>query len=158
LLAERELALSSFINQLQSVAKDLAEDDSDAVRLMSMARSKGLTVDTAILLGVDSDTVPSPRREFRGGASDPLCGDDSCDRVLRNHICPTPNRTHRQAWGGGTKENPFRLSHGTTWRAESPGWPCVRRVSLSRTLGVRIQILPVEFGRRAEPPRVAVLL
>lgn len=61
---ETDTALASFINQLQPLARDLAEDDSDAVRLMSMARSKGLTVNTAILMAVDNDTVPSPRGLF----------------------------------------------------------------------------------------------
>lgn len=56
-----EGGIASFLNQLQPLAKDIALNDSNAVRLMSMGQSKGLTVNTAILLGVDDDTVPNPR-------------------------------------------------------------------------------------------------
>jgi DNA helicase-2/ATP-dependent DNA helicase PcrA len=61
LMDEPEPSLSAFINQLQAEAKNLAESAPDAVRLMSMAQSKGLTVNSTILLGVDDDTLPSPK-------------------------------------------------------------------------------------------------
>jgi DNA helicase II / ATP-dependent DNA helicase PcrA len=56
-----EEGIASFLNQLQPLAKDITLNDTSAVRLMSMGQSKGLTVNTAILLGVDNDTVPNPR-------------------------------------------------------------------------------------------------
>jgi len=56
-----EPSLNAFITQFASLALDLAEEDDDAVRLMTMASSKGLTVNTTILLGVDNATMPSPK-------------------------------------------------------------------------------------------------
>jgi DNA helicase-2/ATP-dependent DNA helicase PcrA len=62
LLAENsDMSLSSFVTQFSQRALDLAESDETCVRVMSMSSSKGLTVDTTILLAVDDDTVPSPR-------------------------------------------------------------------------------------------------
>ena len=55
-----DAGLGRFINQLQPLALDLANIQDGAVRLMSMAQSKGLTVNTAILMAVDDDTVPLP--------------------------------------------------------------------------------------------------
>ena len=60
LVANGETALYDFINQLPALAVDLADDDPDSVRLMTMASSKGLTVNTAILLSVDDSTLPHP--------------------------------------------------------------------------------------------------
>jgi DNA helicase-2/ATP-dependent DNA helicase PcrA len=56
-----EPALRDFVGQFGQRAIDLAENDPEAVRVMSMASSKGLTVDTAILLGIDDATMPAPR-------------------------------------------------------------------------------------------------
>ena len=55
-----DAGLGGFINQLQPLAHDLADTQEGAVRLMSMAQSKGLTVNTAILMAVDDDTIPLP--------------------------------------------------------------------------------------------------
>lgn len=55
-----DAGLGGFINQLQPLAFDLANSQGGAVRLISMAQSKGLTVNTAILMAVDDDTIPLP--------------------------------------------------------------------------------------------------
>ena len=49
-----DAGLGGFINQLQPLALDLSNAQDGAVRLMSM----GLTVNTAILMAVDDDTIP----------------------------------------------------------------------------------------------------
>ena len=51
------LSIASCIDSLATAGGT----ELNAVRLMSMGQSKGLTVNTAILLGVDDDTVPNPR-------------------------------------------------------------------------------------------------
>ncbi|WP_419847490.1 UvrD-helicase domain-containing protein [Candidatus Poriferisocius sp.] len=56
----QDAGLGGFINQFQPLALDLANNQDGAVRLMSMAQSKGLTVNTAILMAVDDDTIPLP--------------------------------------------------------------------------------------------------
>ena len=61
LLEGGETSLGGFVNQLGPMALDLADNEDGAVRLMTMARSKGLTVNTAIMLAVDDSTLPSPR-------------------------------------------------------------------------------------------------
>ncbi len=66
--------LSGLLNQLEPVGGDLAVQETGGIRLMSMAKSKGLTVDTAIVLGVEEGIVPFPRGdqdEERPLASDP---------------------------------------------------------------------------------------
>ncbi len=55
-----DAGIGGFINQLQPLALDLANTQDGAVRLMSMGQSKGLTVNTAILMAVDDDTIPHP--------------------------------------------------------------------------------------------------
>ena len=55
-----DAGIGGFINQLQPLALDLANAQDGAVRLMSMRKSKGLTVNTAILMAVDDDTIPLP--------------------------------------------------------------------------------------------------
>lgn len=58
--SDHDAGLGGFVNQLQPLAMDLATEEEGAVRLMSMAQSKGLTVNTAILMAVDDDTIPLP--------------------------------------------------------------------------------------------------
>lgn len=58
--SSRDAGIGGFINQLQPLALDLANTQGGAVRVMSMAQSKGLTVNTAILMAVDDDTIPLP--------------------------------------------------------------------------------------------------
>jgi DNA helicase-2/ATP-dependent DNA helicase PcrA len=53
--------LAGLLAQLEPVGKDLAAATSGGVRMMTMAQSKGLTVNTAITLGVEDGIIPMPR-------------------------------------------------------------------------------------------------
>lgn len=59
-----DATLSTVANQLEVLGKDFAFSEGGGVRLMPIARSKGLTVDTAILIGVESGLMPLPRGHF----------------------------------------------------------------------------------------------
>jgi superfamily I DNA/RNA helicase len=50
--------LGSYLGQVGPLARDLALARSDGVRIMTLAGSKGLTVDAAILCGLESGLVP----------------------------------------------------------------------------------------------------
>lgn len=56
--------LSAFLNDFEPTAKELLTGTADGVRIITMGMSKGLTVDTAIILGVDSNTIPAPRGQW----------------------------------------------------------------------------------------------
>lgn len=57
--------LASFLSQLEPTGKELARSEEGAVRLMSMSASKGLTVNTAITVGVEEGVVPLPVADLR---------------------------------------------------------------------------------------------
>lgn len=60
-VVDREDGLGRFLSQVQPVGKDLRSGRAaGAVRLMSMASSKGLTVRAAIVVGVEQGVVPLP--------------------------------------------------------------------------------------------------
>lgn len=50
--------LQDFLNQLEPVGKDLATEESGGVRLMNISKSKGLTADTAIIMGLEEGLIP----------------------------------------------------------------------------------------------------
>jgi len=52
--------LGYFLGQLEPVAKDLATQ-SKSVRIMSMTSSKGITVNTCIVMGVERGIIPHPK-------------------------------------------------------------------------------------------------
>ncbi len=54
------LSLDSLLSQLQPVGKDILQSRADGVRIMTMVGSKGLTVEAAILVGVEEDVIPLP--------------------------------------------------------------------------------------------------
>jgi DNA helicase-2/ATP-dependent DNA helicase PcrA len=54
-------ALSGLINEFQSLLKELTSTGIDGVQLMTMGMSKGLTVNTAIVMGAEAGNIPSPR-------------------------------------------------------------------------------------------------
>jgi len=58
-----EDGLGYFLGQLEPVGKDLASN-ANAVRIMSMSSSKGITVNTAIVMGVESGIIPLPNGEL----------------------------------------------------------------------------------------------
>jgi len=60
-VVDREDGLGRFLSQIQPVGKDTRSGRAaGAVRLMSMASSKGLTVRAAIVVGVEQGVVPLP--------------------------------------------------------------------------------------------------
>ena len=56
-----ESGLTGLLNQLEPLGRDLATAETGGVRLMSMARSKGLTAHTVVVLGVEAGLVPFTR-------------------------------------------------------------------------------------------------
>lgn len=54
-----EGGLANFLGQLEPVGKDLATR-ADAVRIMTMTASKGLTVDSVFVMGVEAGITPLP--------------------------------------------------------------------------------------------------
>ncbi len=50
--------LASFLSQLEPVGRDLAAAEGRGVRVMTMNSSKGLTVNTSLVLGVEEGIVP----------------------------------------------------------------------------------------------------
>lgn len=58
---DREEGLGRFLSQVQPIGRDIRSGrTAGAVRLMSMASSKGLTVRAAIVVGVEEGVVPHP--------------------------------------------------------------------------------------------------
>lgn len=55
-----EQGLGHFLSQLEPVARDLATQ-SDLVRIMSITSSKGITVNTCIVMGVERGIIPHPK-------------------------------------------------------------------------------------------------
>lgn len=53
--------LAGLLSQLETVGKDLASSEGSGVRVMTMNGSKGLTVNTSIVLGVEEGIVPLDR-------------------------------------------------------------------------------------------------
>jgi DNA helicase-2/ATP-dependent DNA helicase PcrA len=62
---DRTEGLGRFIGQIQPVGKDLRSGrPAQAIRLMTMASSKGLTVRVAIVVGVEEGIIPRPGEEL----------------------------------------------------------------------------------------------
>jgi DNA helicase-2/ATP-dependent DNA helicase PcrA len=56
-------SLARFISDIEPMAKEIISNSAEGVRVMSMAQSKGLTVNTAIVMGVEDGNIPAPRGE-----------------------------------------------------------------------------------------------
>jgi superfamily I DNA/RNA helicase len=56
--------LGRFVSQIAPLGKDLAQAESGGVRFMSMASSKGLTVEVTIVVGVEQDLIPRKGSEL----------------------------------------------------------------------------------------------
>jgi DNA helicase-2/ATP-dependent DNA helicase PcrA len=54
----RGASLAAYLGQIEPLGKDFALAETDAVRFMTMTKAKGLTVNTAVLLGVEDGWVP----------------------------------------------------------------------------------------------------
>jgi len=59
-LVETAQPLGRYLGQITPLGKDLAASQSEGVRIMSMASSKGLTVRAAIVAAVENDIIPRP--------------------------------------------------------------------------------------------------
>lgn len=59
-IAEASETLGRFLGQIQPLGADLGSARGDGVRFMSMAASKGLTVEAAIVVGVEEGLIPRP--------------------------------------------------------------------------------------------------
>lgn len=59
-ISEEGQKLSRFLSQIEPLGKDLTLAQSNAVRLMTMGGSKGLTTQAAIIVGVEKGLVPRP--------------------------------------------------------------------------------------------------
>lgn len=59
-IEDESLDLDRFLSQIEPKGKDLYQSRSNGVRFMSMSKSKGLTVTTTIVMGVENDIVPLP--------------------------------------------------------------------------------------------------
>jgi len=59
-LIPAEQGLGYFLGQLEPVAQDLAMQ-SDSVRIMTITASKGITVNTCIVMGVERGIIPHPK-------------------------------------------------------------------------------------------------
>ncbi len=58
---DRQFELERYISQIEPMGTDLVQSISKGVRIMTMAKSKGLTVRAAIITGVEDGVVPHPR-------------------------------------------------------------------------------------------------
>lgn len=59
-LAGEEQTLGRYLGQVEPLGKDLAQAESEGVRIMTMSGSKGLTVRATIIAGVEDGLVPRP--------------------------------------------------------------------------------------------------
>lgn len=53
--------LSSFLNELEPSLRELAANQINGVRVMTMGMSKGLTLNTVVVMGAEAGNIPSPR-------------------------------------------------------------------------------------------------
>ena len=53
--------LGQLLSQLEPLGKDIAQTKSEGVRIMTMAASKGLTVQATILPALEDSIIPNPR-------------------------------------------------------------------------------------------------
>lgn len=61
--AGADLSLGRYLGQIQPLAKDHAVASVSGVRFMSMAMSKGLTVEASIIIGAEEGIVPYPEAD-----------------------------------------------------------------------------------------------
>lgn len=60
----KQPSLGEILSQLQPLGKDIAQSRSDGVRIMTMTSSKGLTVEAAILVGLEDEIIPHPKGDL----------------------------------------------------------------------------------------------
>ena len=59
-LVEPEQGLGRYLGQIAPLAKDLAQTESQGVRIMTISASKGLTVGATIVVGLEHELIPWP--------------------------------------------------------------------------------------------------
>ena len=59
-----ESTLGRFLGQIEPLGKDLAQSESDGVRIMTMGSSKGLTVQAVIIAGAEDGLIPRPNSDL----------------------------------------------------------------------------------------------
>jgi len=61
-----ELTLEQYLNQIEPTIKDISNAKSSGkLRIMTLTRSKGLTVRATIIAGVENDLIPFPRGDYQ---------------------------------------------------------------------------------------------
>lgn len=63
-LAEPETSLGRFLGQIAPLGRDRAANESEGVRIMSMASAKGLTVRATIVAALEDGIVPRPNADL----------------------------------------------------------------------------------------------
>jgi DNA helicase-2/ATP-dependent DNA helicase PcrA len=63
-VVEADVDLPRFLNQIAPLGKDIAQAKQAGVRFMSMAGSKGLTVEATILIGCERGLIPRPDQDL----------------------------------------------------------------------------------------------
>jgi len=63
-LAEPDVTLGRYLSQIAPLGKDRAANESEGVRIMSMAAAKGLTVRATIIGALDEGIMPRPNADF----------------------------------------------------------------------------------------------
>lgn len=58
--AEEECEFGRYLSQIYPLAKDVAVTESDGVRIMTMAASKGLTVEATVISALEHGIIPRP--------------------------------------------------------------------------------------------------
>lgn len=64
-LVETDQGFDRFLGQITPLGKDLAASNSEGVRIMTMAGSKGLTVRATIIAGAEEGVIPHPNADNR---------------------------------------------------------------------------------------------
>ena len=60
-ITESEVTLERYVSQIAPLGRDLAQSQSDGVRIMTMASSKGLTVRASVIVAVREGIIPHAR-------------------------------------------------------------------------------------------------
>lgn len=62
-LSEQKQSFERYLSQVTPLAKDLAQTESEGVRIMSISASKGLTAEATIIAGLEHGLIPRPEAD-----------------------------------------------------------------------------------------------
>ena len=102
-----DLPLNTYLNRIETVGQDRQLGDEDAVRIMTMSRAKGLTVRAAILIGVETGLVPSPRGRMSEERRILYVGMTRAREYL--YMTWARRRTGQTAWSGEPRVGGHRM-------------------------------------------------